>query len=305
MRTAFLHALCDVAAADPRVTLLTGDLGFSVLEVFAARFPDRFVNVGVAEQNLVGVAAGLAACGRVCVTYSIANFATLRCLEQIRNDVGYHRADVKVVAVGSGFAYGPQGYTHHGLEDLAVLRALPGMTVLSPADPREADHATRAMLARPGPAYLRLGKAGEPVLHPGPIAFELGRALTVREGTDLSLLATGSALREALAVADALAAEGLSARVLSVHTVKPLDEDAVRAAARETRAVLTMEEHSATGGLGSAVADVLAAMDGPRAPFAKWAVPDAVHSAVGSREFLLRRCGDPLEAARALLRRAR
>lgn len=301
MRTAFIKALCKVAAENPRVMLLTGDLGFSVLEEFAALFPDRYVNVGVAEQNLTGVAAGLASCGKICLTYSIANFPTLRCLEQIRNDVCYHKANVKVVSVGAGFAYGSQGYTHHGIEDLSIMRSLPGMTVIAPADPVEADLATRAMIAQPGPGFLRLGKAGETVLHKSPVDFVIGKAIKVRDGKDLTLISTGSMLRIALEVADALAKREIAARVLSMHTVKPLDEEAVRAAARETRGILTLEEHSLTGGLGSAVADVVAAINGARARFAKWGVPDMLHHRVGSQKYMLEVCGDPLAAALRLL----
>jgi transketolase len=301
MRAAFIEALCDLAGHDERVWLLTGDLGYSVLERFAARFPDRYVNVGVAEQNLTGVAAGLARCGKVVFTYSIANFPTLRCLEQIRNDVCYHEADVKVVAVGGGFAYGPQGYTHHGLEDLAILRALPGMTVLAPGDPVEARLATRAVAARPGPCYLRLGKANEAVVHESEPAFEVGRAIVAHPGRDLTLVSTGGMLPEAVAVARRLAADGIRARVLSMHTLKPLDAEAVVRAARETGRLLTVEEHSVTGGLGSAVADVLAEAAVPGVRFRKFGVPDRLHHAVGSQAFLRRLAGDLEEEARALL----
>ncbi len=301
MRTAFINTLCELARADRRITLLTGDLGFSVLEPFAREFPTQYINVGVAEQNLTGVAAGLALTGRICFTYSIANFPTLRCLEQIRNDVVYHKANVKVVAVGGGFAYGSQGYTHHGVEDLAVLRALPGMVVLAPADPLEAAAATRAIAAHPGPCYLRLGKAGEPVLHASPPALEIGRAIPVRPGSDLTLISTGSMLRLALRVADALTAEGRSIRVLSMPGVKPLDVHAVRAAAAETPGIMTLEEHSVTGGLGSAVAEVLAQLPSPRARLRIWGAPDALHHRVGSQDYMLEICGDPLAAARELL----
>jgi transketolase len=162
MRTAFIKALTDLAETDNRIWLVTGDLGFSVLEEFASRFPDRYLNVGVAEQNMTGVAAGLAMSGKIVFTYSIANFPTLRCLEQVRNDVCYHNANVKIVAVGGGLAYGAQGYTHHAIEDLAILRALPNIRVIAPGDPAETRAAVMAIVNTPGPCYLRLGKAGEP-----------------------------------------------------------------------------------------------------------------------------------------------
>src|SRR3989442_15702127 len=177
MRGAFRAAICALAAADERVWLLTGDLGYTVLEGFRERFPDRFVNVGVAEQNMTGVAAGLALSGKIVFTYSIANFPILRCLEQVRNDVCYHKANVKIVAVGGGLAYGALGSTHHATEDIAILRALPEMVVVAPGDPQEAEAATRAIAEHPGPCYLRLGRAGEPHVHRQKLSFQLGRAI--------------------------------------------------------------------------------------------------------------------------------
>jgi transketolase len=304
MRTAFIDTLCQCAAQDERVWLLTGDLGFSVLERFAQQFPGRFLNVGVAEQNMTGLAAGLALSGRVVFTYSIANFPTLRCLEQIRNDVCYHHANVKIVCVGGGYAYGPQGYTHHGLEDLAVMRCLPDMTVLAPGDPAEVAQAVNALIQHDGPAYLRLGKAGEPRVHDLSPSFTIGRAITVRAGDDATLIATGGMLKRAVDAADALRHEGIAVRVLSMHTLKPLDDDAVLAAAKETGAIVTLEEHSTIGGLGSAVADVIATHgDIPKLPFVKLAAPDTIAHQIGSQDFLLRRVGDPVETIRRLLRR--
>jgi transketolase len=301
MRTAFIEALCEIAARDERVWLLTADLGYSVLERFATRFADRYVNVGVAEQNLLGIAAGLARCGKMPWVYSIANFPTFRCLEQIRNDVCYHNGNVKIVAVGAGFAYGPHGYTHHGLEDVAILRALPNMTVVAPADPVETRLATQAISERPSPCYLRLGKAREAVVHQREPQFELGKAILVRPGRDVALLVSGGMLEETVAVARRLAEGGIDARVLSVHTVKPLDADAVRRAAVETSAVVTVEEHSVTGGLGSAVAEVLAE-SGYGVRFRRFGVPDQMHHAVGSQAHLRRVCGDLEEVVRSLLR---
>jgi transketolase len=303
MRTAFIEALCAVAERDERVWLLTADLGFSVLEAFRDRFPGRYVNVGVAEQNMMGVAAGLARCGKVVFAYSIANFPTLRCLEQIRNDVGYHECDVKVVAVGGGFTYGSQGYTHHGVEDLAVLRCLPGMTVVAPGDPVEARLATQALAARPGPCYLRLGKANEPVVHPAPPPFEVGKAILVRPGRDVTLVSTGAMLKDTLTAADRLHAAGVEARVLSMHTLKPLDAEAVVRAARETGGLVTVEEHSVTGGLGSAVADVLASSGAQAGFFRKYGVPDAVYHRVGSQGYMRGLCGDLYESVLPWVRR--
>jgi len=286
MRTAFIQTLNDLASRDPRVCLVVGDLGYSVIEEFATKYPDQFVNAGVAEQNMVGLAAGLAMTGKVVFTYSIANFGTLRCLEQIRNDVAYHRANVKVVAVGGGLAYGNLGVTHHASEDIAILRALPNMVVLSPGDPVEARLATRALVAYDGPAYLRLGKAGEAIVHADEPRFELGKAITVREGRDLTLVATGSMLVTATAVAQLLAKKGLTVRVLSMHTIKPLDREAVIAAATETRWIFTLEEHSVEGGLGGAVAEVLAELDGAHAPLKRIGLRPEFNKVVGDQKYL-------------------
>lgn len=258
MRTAFFRTLMRLAETDERIVLVVGDLGFGVVEPFAARFPGRFVNAGVAEQNMTAIAAGLALEGKTVFTYSIGNFPTLRCLEQIRNDVCYHGANVIVVAVGGGFAYGPLGMTHHATEDLAVLRSMPGMTVVAPGDPVETEHATRAVAQRRGPCYLRLGRAGEPTIHTGPVAFELGKALRVQDGQDLTLVSTGGMLATAVEAARRLGAQRLSVRVLSAHTLKPFDGAVVVRAAEETGLVVTIEEHSIVGGLGSAAAEALA-----------------------------------------------
>ena len=286
MRGAFFRALMQVAEQDPNVHLLVGDIGFGVIEPFAERFPDRFLNVGVAEQNMTGIATGIALSGKTVFTYSIANFPTLRCLEQVRNDVCYHKANVKIVAVGGGFAYGALGMTHHAIEDLAILRALPEMTVIAPADPLETEHATCAIAAQPGPCYLRLGRAGEPSIHSGPIDFEIGKAIRVREGDDITLISTGGLLGTALEVAESIARQGLQARVLSMHTLKPLDVEAVLAAARDTRTIVTLEEHSLIGGLGSAVAEVLAESSDVRVAFKRIGAPSAFARLVGGQEFL-------------------
>lgn len=289
MRTAFVQALQEIAEQDERVFLVCGDLGFSVLEPFAQRFPKRYLNAGVAEQNMTGLAAGLAMSGKIVFTYSIANFPVMRCLEQIRNDVCYHRLDVKVVAVGGGMSYGPQGYTHHAVEDLAVMRVLPYMTVVAPSDPIETTLATRAIAQTPGPCYLRLGKAGEPVIHSGIPDFALGKAIRVRRGTDVTLISTGGVLQTVLRVADGLERKKISTAVLSMHTVQPLDREAVLSAARETRGIVTVEEHG-PGGLASAVAEVLAEA-GSRAGFRPVRLTGEPAREAGSQELLRAKLG--------------
>ncbi|HLA85159.1 MAG TPA: transketolase C-terminal domain-containing protein [Thermoguttaceae bacterium] len=286
MRTAFIQSLTELAAQDPRITLVVGDLGFGVVTDFAKRFPKQYLNAGVAEQNMTGLAAGMAMAGRIVFTYSIANFPTLRCLEQLRNDVCYHNANVVVVAVGGGFSYGALGMSHHACEDIAILRSLPRMTVVAPGDPVEAKEATRAAAAGIGPVYLRLGRAGEPLVHEKPIAWTLGKALTVRQGDDATLISTGAMLHTAVRAADVLAADGLSVGVLSMHTVKPLDEEAILETARRTRCVVTLEEHSLLGGLGSAVAEVLCEAGIRDVAFKRIGLPSEFSKHVGEQEYL-------------------
>jgi transketolase len=291
MRTAFIKKLFELAKLDERIVLLTGDLGFGVVTPFMEQLPRQFINAGVAEQNMTGMAAGLALSGKIAFTYSIANFPTMRCLEQVRNDVCYHNANVKIVSVGGGFTYGAMGATHHALEDLAVMRALPGLVVVAPGDPVEARAATREIVAYHGPCYIRLGKAGEPVVHESAIDFEIGKAIRMREGKDATLISTGGILQNVVRAAQRLAKAGIETRVLSMHTVKPLDADAVLAAARETEAIFTIEEHSILGGLGSAVAEVLAEADGPKVPFRRIGIPPAFSPHIGSQEYLWERHG--------------
>lgn len=285
MRSAFIRTLLRQAKVNPRIFLLVGDLGYSVIEPFAEEFPDRFVNVGVAEQNMTGLAAGLALCGKIVFTYSIANFPTLRCLEQIRNDICYHEANVKIVAVGGGFSYGALGMTHYGTEDLAIMRSLPNMTLVAPGDPVEAGLATQAIIEKPGPCYLRLNKTGEPVIHPESLDFKIGQAIMIRDGHDLTLISTGAMLQTSVQAAEQLARHGIRSRVISMHTMKPLDIEAIHAAARETSAIITVEEHSIIGGLGSAVAEVLAEQGGGVA-FKRLGIKGPYLMTVGNQEYL-------------------
>lgn len=258
MRTTFIKTLLDLAEHDERIWLLCGDLGYSVLERFAERFPGRFVNVGVAEQNMTGVAAGLALCGKIVFTYSIANFPIMRCLEQIRNDVCYHNLNVKIVAVGGGLAYGSAGYSHQALEDLAVMRAMPNMTVIAPGDPTEVRLATQAIAGYPGPCYLRLGKGGEHRVHSAEPQLRLGEAIWLRHGSSVTFISTGAILTEASKAVEHLNEMGISTGLISMHTIKPLDAETILEAARMSGLIVTVEEHSTFGGLYEAVAGVLA-----------------------------------------------
>lgn len=300
MRTAFVEALCLEAAANRDLWLLTGDLGYSVLEGFARQFPERFMNVGVAEQNMISVAAGLAMTGKTVVTYSIVNFTTLRCLEQIRGDVCYHQANVKIAGVGGGFAYGSLGPTHHGIEDLSAICALPGIDVLVPADPHEARVLTREALRRPGPAYLRLGKAGESNIHAAEPPYVRGAMIRVRPGADALIIATGALVKEALAAAALWAATGREAAVWSCPWLRPFDAAAVAAAAAQFPTILVAEEGVATGGLAAAVGRVVGGMSGARARVIEAAVPPEFGPSTLSQKSAWARLG--LDAAGLLAR---
>ncbi len=258
MRRSFVHTLIELADRDPRVVLLTGDLGFMVFEPFIERFPDRFFNVGVAEQNMVGVATGLADAGFVPFVYSIATFASMRAYEFIRNGPLLHQLPVRVVGVGGGFEYGTAGPSHHGIEDVAVMRALPGMTVIAPADHAQAVAAIRACWDLPGPVYLRLGKDDHVLVPNLDGRFRLGRAEVVRHGGDVAMVAMGAVSAEVAVSAADLSENGIEATVVVVASVSPPPvEDLVRIL-DGFATVITVEGHSVVGGLGSLVSEVVA-----------------------------------------------
>ncbi|MEI4197519.1 transketolase family protein [Roseovarius sp. E0-M6] len=303
MRDAFLKELTRQAAEDAGVMLITGDLGFGVLTEFSQRFPDQFVNAGVAEQNMTAMACGMAMEGYRAFTYSIANFTTLRCLEQIRNDVCYHDADVTVVSIGGGFSYGQLGVSHFATEDLAILRALPNMTVIAPTDPWEAEVLGRQMAELKGPKYLRIdkGKAGLPEDRD---SVRIGKARRVRDGSDATIFCIGAILSEGLAAAEMLEKDGISLRVVGIHTLKPLDTDEIVAAARETGGVVTLEEHSVIGGLGGAVAETL--LEAGCAPgfFRRMGLQDIYPSVVGDQDYLRTEYGMDANAVAGMVRKA-
>jgi transketolase len=285
MRDAFFSALTAAAERDERVWALTGDLGIGLFDDFCRVAPGRYLNVGIAEQALVGVAAGLAYADQRPVAYSIAPFLTARAHEQVRVDVAIANANVTLVGVGGGVAYGYLGPTHHGTEDIAVMRALPGMTVLAPADPGEARRATEAGLALDGPVYLRLGKNGEPNLL-GDAPFTIGSAVTLADGGDVVLASTGPVLRQVLAAAERLERDGVHPTILHFGTVKPFDTPALTEAAGRAGAVLTVEEHTIVGGLGSAAAEALAEA-GTGARLRRIGLRDTFAHEVGSQAHLL------------------
>ena len=286
MRDAFTRALMREAAKDPRLTLVTGDLGFGVLKPFWETYPEQFVNAGIAEQGMTGLAAGLAMTGRTVLTYSIGNFPTLRCIEQIRNDCAYHNANVKVVCVGGGFVYGSLGMSHHATEDMAILRALPGVTVFTPGDPHEVEAIVPVMLNTPGTCYLRLGRGGEPYLHAGPIEnYEPPRALTLREGRDVALLSAGGILTQTVSAAKLLEEQGVSAEVISFPCLKPLDAEKIAELGQRFRHIVTVEEHSIVGGFGSAVCEAMAETGSP-CRVHRIGMEDVYSTIVGTQQYL-------------------
>jgi transketolase len=292
MRNAFADELTKLGREDPRVVMLSGDIGNRLFDKFRDAQPERFLNCGVAEQNMTGVATGMAMNGLRPFTYTIAPFATTRCLEQIRTDAAYHDAPVVVVAVGAGLSYAGLGPTHHACEDIAFLRAIPNMVVLAPGDSWEVRAALRAVLKQDHPAYIRMGKKGEPLVHKGPLDdFQIGKAIVLHEGDEICLLSTGTMLPEAVEAGRLLSQAGLSTEVVSFHTVKPLDEDRLRSAFSKFRLVATLEEHSLNGGFGSAVAEWVVDHGVSPRNFLRFATPDAFFKKSGEQEYAREQLG--------------
>ncbi len=288
-RDAYICALEEMAAADSRVCAVANDsLSSARLKGFHAKFPERFVNVGIAEQNMVGVGAGLANGGMIPYVCGAGCFLTARAMEQVKVDLAYSRSNVKLCAMSPGMAYGQLGPTHHSIEDLAWTRVLPNLTVIVPADPIETAAAMRYSLIHEGPMYLRISRMPVPCVHDGNYEFRLGKAVLLREGNDITLIANGVLVSRAVDAARALAARGISARVLNMSTVKPLDREAILDAARTTRGIVTAEEAFASGGLGGAVAEVVA--QAHPAPMRILGVPDAFPP-TGTAQFLLEHFG--------------
>jgi transketolase len=275
MRVAFVRELTELARRDDRIVLLFGDIGNRMFDEFRSLFPDRAYNCGVAEANMTSMAAGLAMAGLRPVTYTIAPFSTTRCLEQIRVDICYHDLPVVIVGLGAGMCYAEGGATHQALEDIAHLRVLPNMSVLCPGDAMEVRALMRAAFANDGPVYLRLGKKNEPVVHEAQPDLAIGRGLIVREGTEVCLLSTGNILTEAVEAAEALERQGHSTRLVSLHTVKPLDVQLLRQCFSSFKLVVTLEEHRLLGGAGSAVAEWLADQGPWPARLLRMGTPDA------------------------------
>ena len=284
MRDAFINALTELAEKDKDIVLLTGDLGFGVFEEFENRFPDQYFNVGVAEQNMIGLATGLSLEGKKVIAYSIGNFASLRCLEQIRNDASYHDTNVTIVASGGGFSYGSLGMSHHTTEDIAILRAIPNMTVVAPCTKNDAMEATKELINRKGVGYLRLDKTAAEDSSADP--FIIGKSRIFKDGTDLTLIATGGILEEAILAANELKSFNLNIKIIGIHTVKPIDSKEILRSASHTGGLVVIEEHNKDGGLGSAIAEVCVDNNVLPKKFLRIGLDNTFSSIVGSQHYL-------------------
>ena len=287
MRTTFINTLTEMARRDPKIMCVIGDTGFSVFENFEAEFSDRFVNVGIAEQNFIGFGAGLAAMGMKPYLYNVVSFMTLRATEEIMLDVCYQENPVVLIGVGGGFAYATAGPTHHALQDIATMTMMPNMTVVCPGDPVEMKALMLASTEYKKPLYIRIGRSVDPIVHNEPINFEIGKSLLMREGTDGVIFATGTMLKDAVLACDLLEKKGINMALYSMHTIKPLDEKTILECARKYPAIFTVEEHSLIGGLGTAVGNFLAKnMEWCNVKFESFGVPDQFAPITGTREYL-------------------
>lgn len=310
MRDAFVRTLTEEAKRNKNIELITGDLGFGVLKPFWEALPDQFTNAGIAEQNMTTMAAGMALEGKTVFTYSIGNFPTLRCLEQIRNDCAYHNADVKIVCIGGGFVYGSLGMSHQATEDIAVLRALPNVKVVCPGDLVEAENVTRAIAGMPGTFYLRLGRGGEKRVHNSPGRFEIGRAIKIRDSSGegnnrvkkVAVFSTGAILDDVTDACDELEREGYGIVQYSFHTVKPIDEEVIRECSDKSDYIVTVEEHNIAGGFGGAVAEVMSEYGG-RARLVRIGLNDLYCTKVGSQGYLRAQYGMNMKSIEERIRR--
>lgn len=261
MKKMLINTICDIMSENKEVYMFTADLGYGVMDRLQEEYPDRFINVGICEQNMTSMAAGMALEGNIVFTYSIGNFPTLRCIEQIRNDVAYHRANVKIVAVGAGFSYGNLGMTHHATEDIAMMRAIPGMVIFSPADRAETKEAVKAAVKINGPVYIRLGRGGEEDINH--MELKVNKVMCVKEGMisngkpKVAILGTGTVMSELEKAANVLQNE-FDVAAYSVAQLKPIDVEGIIELCQEADYVVTVEEHNIVGGLGSALAEILA-----------------------------------------------
>ncbi|MEY8326728.1 transketolase C-terminal domain-containing protein [Lachnospiraceae bacterium 54-11] len=288
MRNAAIEAVRQLARKDKNIILMSGDLGFGVLDSFRTEMPQQYFNVGICEQNMAAMAAGMALEGKKVYIYSIGNFPTLRCTEQIRNDICYHNANVTIMAVGGGFAYGSLGMSHHATEDIAVMRSLPNMKVFIPADAIEAREIVYKSAELNAPCYIRLNKGGEPDIHQSleeMIDYQIGKAFLLRRGKDVCLMATGAITAEAMKAAEGLENRAIQASVYSFPSVKPIDTEVIKVCAKRYKYIYTVEEHNIIGGFGSAVSEILAE-EGAGCRLLRIGLPDVYSGIVGEQAYL-------------------
>lgn len=285
MRKVFANILLEQAKKNKNIELITGDLGSGVLDQFIEELPDQFINAGIAEQSMTGIAAGMAKEGKTVFTYSIGNFPTMRCLEQIRNDCAYHNANVKIVCIGGGFVYGALGMSHHATEDLAIMRALPNVIVTAPGDLAEAEVITREIIKINGTCYLRLGKGGEKRIHKDISNYKLGDAIKVVDGQKVAIFSTGAILEEALNAVQSLNSDGISTALVSFPTIKPIDKNTILEYADKCDLIVTVEEHNIIGGLGSAVAEIIAE-NNSKSKLLRIGLNDEYSSKIGKQDYL-------------------
>lgn len=286
MRDTFVKTLIEIARKDKNVHLLTGDLGFGVLKPYLEELPDQYTNVGIAEQNMTGVAAGLALSGKIVFTYSIGNFPTLRCLEQIRNDCAYHNANVKIVCIGGGFVYGSLGMSHHATEDIAIMRSLPGVIVMAPGDLVEAAEATKVIYKHHGTCYLRLGRGGERRIHVEISNFQIGKAIKIHDGSKVVIFSTGGIFDEALEACNILNQKDIYPALYTFPTVKPIDKETIIECMNNYDYIVTVEEHNFIGGFGGAVAEIIAGIRSRNCVQIRIGIEDVYSSIVGDQKYL-------------------
>ena len=290
MRNAFADEITKIAIEDERLVLLSGDIGNKLFDKYKDAAPKRFYNCGIAEGNMMSVAAGLSLSGLRSIVYTITPFTTTRCFEQIRVDVCYHKAPVIIVGTGAGLSYADLGPTHHSLEDMAILRTLPEKSVIAPCDTNELRQALRAALKIDTPVYIRIGKKGEPDIHSNIINFKIGKSIIIKKGEDITLISSGTIISEVLEAAKKLEEKGISVEVVSMHTIKPLDEDYLLKASNKLKMLITIEEHGKIGGLGGAVAEWKSNND-IKITHQIFGTPDEFMHEVGSQEYAREKYG--------------
>jgi transketolase len=286
MRESMMKALYELANENKNIVLITADLGYNLVENFAKKFPKQFINIGIAEQNMIGVASGLALEGKIVYVYSIGNFPTLRCLEQIRNDACYHNLNINIICMGAGFSYGALGMSHHATEDIAIMRSLPGTTVISPSTEDEAYFSTIELSKRNGVGYLRLDKSKVSKSKKSKSELEIGKGNILKDGSDYTIIACGGIVEEALSAADNLDRNNISCKVVSMHTIKPIDNALIQDCVKNSKGIVSLEEGNITGGLGSAILEACSKNGEFPLKMKTLGINDEYVSIVGSQEYL-------------------